>query len=226
MAGYMRSYLAELIGTFALILVGGGSIVANQVSHGGLGVTGIAFAHGLTIMAMAYAFGAISGGHFNPAVTTAMLVNRRIGPAKGVVYIVSQLLGAALAGLLLRAIYHGSPWVSASPFLGACDLDANVSFHTGVIIEAVLTFFLITVIYATAVDSRGSGITAPIAIGLTITLGILWAGPLTGAAINPARAFGPAVATGHWANHLVYWVGPLAGGTIAGLLYEYLFLQK
>jgi MIP family channel proteins len=225
MAGYLRSYLAEAIGTFALILVGAGSILADAKTHGAIGVTGIAFAHGLTIMAMAYAFGRVSGGHFNPAVTSAMLATRRIGPAKGIFYIVSQLLGAALAGLLLLAIYRGSPWVSAPPYLGACDLS-QVSFRAGFVIEAVLTFFLVFVIFTTAVDERGPAATAPIAIGLTITLGILWAGPLTGAAINPARAFGPAVASGHWANHLVYWLGPLLGGSIAGLLYEYLFLGK
>src|SRR5438552_4786874 len=115
MAGYLRSYLAELIGTFALILVGAGSIMVNAYTHGGVGLLGIAFAHGLTIMAMAYAFGRASGGHFNPAVTGAMLVTRRISPGKGVFYIASQLLGASLAALFLLLIYRASPWVDNAP---------------------------------------------------------------------------------------------------------------
>jgi MIP family channel proteins len=224
MAGYLRSYLAEVIGTFALILIGAGSIMANAYTHGAIGVTGIALAHGLTIMAMAYTFGGVSGGHFNPAVTAAMLVTRRMGPTKGLFYVISQLLGAALAGLLLLAIYKESPWIQNAPFLGACDLG-RVSFRAGTLIEFVLTFFLVTVIFATAVEGS-AGNCAPIAIGLTITAGILWAGPLTGAAINPARAFGPAIATGHWANHPVYWIGPIAGGVVAGLLHDYFFKSK
>lgn len=225
MTGNLKSYTAEFIGTFALIFVGAGSICMDALTGGKVGLTGIALAHGLTIMSMAYAYGAVSGGHFNPAVTIAMLINRRIEAIKGVFYIASQLLGAALAGLFLNTILHNYPELSASsPFLGACDLS-GVGFKGGTLLEAVTTFFLVSAIYGSAVDKRGSGSTAPIAIGLTITLSILATGPLTGAALNPARAFGPAVATGHWANHFVYWIGPVAGAAAASLLYENLFLE-
>jgi glycerol uptake facilitator-like aquaporin len=154
-----------------------------------------------------------------------MILNCRIDGIKGLFYIASQLLGAALAGLFLKAILHAHPEIcSSAPFLGACDLS-GVGFKGGTLIEAVTTFFLVSSIYGTAVDARGFGATAPIAIGLTITLSILATGPLTGAALNPARAFGPAVATGHWANWFVYWIGPAAGACAASLLHENLFLE-
>lgn len=226
MMGTLPACVAEMIGTFALIFVGAGSICMDVVTGGKVGLVGIALAHGLTIMAMAYSYGAVSGGHFNPAVTAAMLASRRVEPFRGVLYIGAQLLGAALAGVLLKAVLHSWPQLSTdAPFLGACDLN-GVGFKAGTLLEAVTTFFLVTTIYATAIDSRGFGGTAPIAIGLTITLSILATGPLTGAALNPARAFGPAVATGHWSHWYVYWIGPLVGAAAASVLYENLFLRK
>ncbi len=219
------AFAAEFIGTFALIFVGAGSI-CMEIMTGKVGVTGIALAHGLTIMAMAYAFGSASGGHFNPAVTAAMVSQRRLDPTRGVLYVASQLLGAAVAGLTLRAVLHGRPELfSGPPFLGACDLS-GVGFKAATLLEAITTFLLVSTIYGTAVDPRGARATAPIAIGMTITLSILATGPLTGAALNPARAFGPALATGHWANWYVYWVGPLAGALAAAALYESMFLEK
>ncbi|MBI3551368.1 MAG: aquaporin [Elusimicrobia bacterium] len=226
MSGNFKSYAAETIGTFALIFIGAGSVCMDVITGGKVGITGIAFAHGLTIMAMAYTYGAVSGGHFNPAVTAAMLVGKRIDGITGLFYVISQLLGAALAGLALRAILHNHPQLATgAPFLGACDLN-GVGFRAGTFVEAIATFFLVSTIYATAVDKRGAAATAPIAIGMTITMCIFATGPLTGAALNPARAFGPAVATGHWANAFVYWIGPIAGGVAAALLQENLFLEK
>lgn len=226
MTGTLRSYAAELIGTFALIFVGAGSICMDVITGGKVGLTGIALAHGLTIMVMAYTYGPVSGGHFNPAVTAAMLASRRIDPIKAVFYIASQLVGAALAGIFLERMLHNYPDIaSQAPFLGACDL-ANLGFKAGTLLEAVGTFFLVSTIFATAVDPRGSAATAPIAIGLTISLSVLAFGPLTGAALNPARAFGPAIATGHWSNWFVYWIGPLIGALAASLLYEHLFVER
>ena len=225
MTGSLRSYLAELIGVFALVFIGAGSICMDVVTGGKVGLVGIALAHGLTIMVMAYTYGPISGGHFNPAVTIALLINNRIDGVKASFYVISQLLGAALAGLLLCLALRSYPdLATAPPFLGACDLS-GVGFKVGTLIEAVVTFFLMSTIYATAIDPRGFSGTAPMAIGLTITLSILATGPLTGASLNPARAFGPALATGHWSNWFVYWVGPVAGATAAALLYEKLFLE-
>lgn len=225
MGGPLRNYLAEAIGTFALILVGAGAVCMDVATGGKLGVTGIAIAHGLVIFTMASALGSISGGHFNPAVSFAMLLTRRQSPGQSALYVVSQLAGATVAGLLLGRLLHNYEFMSNPPFLGSCDLT-NIGFKGGVAIEAVLTFFLVLVIFGTAVDPKGQSATTPLAIGLTITLGILFGGPLTGAALNPARAFGPALASGHWSNHAVYWLGPLLGGGAAGLLYEFFFLAK
>ncbi|MBI2884859.1 MAG: MIP family channel protein [Candidatus Omnitrophica bacterium] len=217
----MGRYLAEFIGTFALIFIGAGSICSDAVSGGQVGIVGIALAHGLTIMVMVYAFGHISGGHFNPAVTAAMALTKRIEPAPAAGYVAAQLGGAALAGWVLRGLFPDL--VADLPFLGACALS-QLSPGWGIVVEALLTFFLVTVVWGMAVDPRSPKPPAGIAIGLTITLGILMGGALTGAAINPARAFGPALAAGFWQDHAVYWVGPLLGAISAALLYEGLFL--
>lgn len=224
MIGNFKSYLAEMIGTFTLIFIGAGSVCMDVVTGGKVGLVGIALAHGLTIMVMAYTYGPVSGGHFNPAVTTAMLISRKIGGVTGLFYIVAQLVGAALGGLLLQTVLHNYPGLStAAPHLGACDLT-GVGFKAGTLLEAVGTFILVSTIYATAVDKRGAASTAPIAIGLSISLVILAIGPLTGAALNPARAFGPSIVTGHWANGFVFWIGPLVGALAACLMQENLFL--
>ena len=225
MSGKFKSYVAEMIGTFALLVVGPAAVCMDVVTQGKLGLTGIALAYGLCASAMAFAFGPVSGGHFNPALTGALLVHRRLEAFQGVFYVVSQLLGAALAGLLLKAALHNYPkLLTAPPFLGACDLS-GVGFKGATLLEAIGTFFWASVFYATAVDRRGVPGTAPLALGLTITVSVLAIGPLTGAALNPARAFGPAVATGHWANWFVYWIGPLAGALTASLLFESLLLE-
>ncbi|MBI5631174.1 MAG: aquaporin [Elusimicrobia bacterium] len=222
----MKSYLAEIIGTFALVFVGAGSVCMDAATGGKVGLTGIALAHGLAITAMSYAYAPISGAHFNPAVTAAMLINRRMDAVKGVFYVICQLLGASLAGLLLASSLQAYPHVAnTSPFLGSMGL-VGIGFKGGTLLEAVMTFFLVSVIYATSVDCRGFSGTAPLAAGLAVSLGTLAIGPLTGAALNPARAFGPAVATGRWENWFVYWIGPLAGAAAASLLHENFFLES
>lgn len=219
----MAGLIAEFIGTFALILIGAGSICADVLSGGKVGITGIAFAHGLTIMVMIYAFGHISGAHFNPAVTIPMWLTKRIETQRALGYIAAQLLGAAFAGFLLSRFHP--EFISAPPYLGSCDLTLTTPIG-GIVMEAILTFFLVTVIWGMAVDPRSPKPPAGIAIGLTITMGILMGGFSTGAALNPARAFGPAVASCHFAHHYVYWIGPILGGSAAGLLYENFFLKK
>jgi MIP family channel proteins len=217
--------IAEFIGTFALIFIGAGAICADALSGGKLGITGIALAHGLTIMTMVYAFGHISGGHFNPAVTAGMLVTRRISLKDAIGYWFAQLLGAAKAGYLLSWMH--SELVKVSPYIGTPTVNpATTTFWGAVLIEAILTFLLVTVIYGIAVDGRSPKAATGLAIGFTITLDIFMGGWLTGAAMNPARAFGPALASGYWNNHLVYWIGPLAGGVSAGWLYETFLLKK
>jgi aquaporin TIP len=212
---FLRSW-AEFVGTFALVFVGVGAIVT------GADLVGVAFAHGLAIAVMASAVGHISGGHFNPAVTFGFLVTRRIDPRLAGVYLVAQLLGAIVASLALRALYPDGLDLDA----GVPQLAAGVSAGAGIGIEAILTFFLVWVIFATAADARGAFKSiAGLAIGFTITLDILAGGPLTGAAMNPARSFGPALVQGEWSDFLVYWIGPLIGGGLAALVYELLYLR-
>jgi MIP family channel proteins len=218
---------AEFIGTFALIFFGAGAICADQFlpGAGGVGLFGIAIAHGLAIAIMVSALGHISGGHFNPAVTIGFWVTKRLNTLDVVLYWIAQLAGAVAAAFLLKAIIPEDTWRAVA--LGTPDLARDFSRLSGMILEAVTTFFLVLTVFATAVDEKGAFRSiAGFGIGLSISLGILVAGPFTGAALNPARAFGPALAATHWANHGVYWVGPLAGGFVAGLLYDSVFLKK
>ena len=214
----VRRGVAELVGTFALVFAGVGSIVFTQGSD----LLAVAFAHGLTIAIMASAVGHISGGHFNPAVTLGFVVTRRIVPVVAVVYVLAQLSGAVLGALALRALFPSVANLDA----GAPVLSPTIDSAAGVGIEALLTFFLVWVIFATAVDEGGAFKSiAGLAIGLTITIDILAAGPLTGAAMNPARAFGPELVQGIWDDWWVYWIGPIAGGAVAALAYDWLYLR-
>lgn len=215
-----RSALAEAVGALALIFLGAGSIIADQITGGKIGATGIAFAHGLAIATMVAAAGHVSGGHFNPAVTLGFVATRRMPVGTGITYILAQLIGASIGGLLLTAVFPEAARVAVN--LGTPALGRGVSAGTGIVVEAVLTFFLVFVIFGVAVDARGQRALAPLAIGLVIVMDILGAGVLTGAAMNPARAFGPALFSGFWANHAVYWVGPIIGGVLAAWVYTYL----
>lgn len=218
---------AEFIGTFALIFFGAGSICAYQFLHASsdMSLFGVAIVHGLAIALMISALGHVSGGHFNPAVTIGFWVTKRITTIEAVSYWAAQLLGAIVAAFLLRAVVPEEVWRAAA--LGTPSLTRDFTVLSGLILEAVTTFFLVLTVFATAVDDRNSSRPyAGFCIGLIISLGIMVAGPFTGAALNPARAFGPAVASNHWANQGVYWVGPLLGGFFAGLLYDSFFNRK
>ena len=223
-----QKFVAEFIGTFALIFFGAGSICADrylQASGGSVGLLGIALAHGLAIAIMVSALGHISGGHFNPAVSIGFWVTKRIGTMEVFLYWAAQILGGIAAAFVLRAFIPEETWRAVA--LGTPELVRDFSRLSAMILEAVATFFLVFVVFATAVDERGAfRAIAGFGIGLTITLGILVIGPLTGAALNPARAFGPALVSNHWTNWGVYWIGPLAGGFVAGLLYDSLYLKK
>ncbi|MDP2717720.1 MAG: aquaporin [Candidatus Micrarchaeota archaeon] len=216
----LQPYFAEFFSTFALVFIGAGAVVMDTVSGGALGLLGVAVAHGLVLMSMIYAVGHVSGAHVNPAVTAAMWVTRQIRGHTALLYVVAQLLGAALAGFLLLGIFP-----AATANLGVPDLGANVSFFQGILVEAVLTFFLVFTIFGVAVDKRAPAGVYGAAIGLVLTFDILFGGLLTGGAMNPARAFGPALASGYWATQLVYWIGPLVGAIVAGLSYRYLLLD-
>jgi aquaporin TIP len=210
---------AEFVGAFTLIFVGAGSIIATQ----GHDLTAIALAHGLAIGVMASAVGHISGGHFNPAVTLGFLVTRRMEPMLAGVYWVAQFLGAVIAAALLA-------WLLPNSSVDAVKLGvpaiAQVGAGEGLVIEIILTFFLVWVIFATAADPRGTFRSiAGLAIGFAITLDIFIGGPYTGAAMNPARAFGPQLVQNAWANGWVWYLGPVIGAVLAALAYEWLYLR-
>ena len=217
-----RNFLAELIGTFGLIFFGVGAIMQQQATQS-VGTTGIALAHGLAILTGVYAFGHISGGHFNPAVSFGMWVTRRIDLPKMLSYWVAQLLGAVLAAAIISNIYQGGPM---DVHLGTPTIDPTIGPRLGFTIEAIMTFFLVTVVFGVAVDSRASTSFAGLAIGLTIMADILMGGALTGAAMNPARAFGPALISHYWQDQWLYWAGPLVGGGAAAVLYDRFFLAR
>lgn len=215
----LKPAVAELIGTFALVWIGAGAVV--MAAQGKSNLIGVALAHGLVLMVMVYALGHVSGGHVNPAVSFGLYIARKIDAPTLVVYIIAQLVGAALAGFLVTALVPGA----LASGLGVTDLGPNVSFVQGTILEMILTFFLVMTVVSTAFDPRAPKGFYGLAIGLVLAFDILMAGPLTGASMNPARTFGPALAAGHWDNFLVYLIGPLVGGALAALVYEY-FLAK
>ena len=222
-----RKAVAEFIGAFTLIFIGAGAIV----SPGGSNLLLVAFAHGLAIGVMVSAFGRISGGHFNPAVTLGALVGRQINVRLAAVYWAFQLIGALSAALALYVIFPSTVWQSShlgTPALGGPPgLSWSVSATTGILVEAILTFLLVTVVYGTGIDPKGTfNAVGGFAIGLTIAIDIMMGGPLTGAAMNPARWFGPAVVSQFFDNWYVYWIGPFLGATVAGLLYSRMFLDK
>ncbi len=210
----LRPLIAEAIGTFALTFVGVAAI------SNGAGLVGIAFAHGLAIAVMISALGAISGGHFNPAVTFGLMLAGKIDLRRSAEYWGAQLMGAVVAALAIKASLPAAAVVAAG--FGTPAVAEGVCLGGALLVEAILTFFLVTVVYGTAVDSRAPKV-GGLFIGLAVTLDILAGGPLTGAAMNPARAFGPALIGSVWANHWVYWVGPLVGGGAAGWIYRNLF---
>ena len=216
-----KKFLVEMIGTFALVFFGVGAILQHGATQA-VGITGIAVAHGMAILVCVYAFGHISGGHFNPAVTFGMLVTKRISSAGRFPTGSRRSLGPASALGCLRMSYLGP----TDALLGALALAPGISPIKGMCLEAIMAFLLVIVIFGTAVDPRAPKGFAGLAIGLTLVGNILAGGSLTGAGFNPARAFGPALMAGHWQDHWVYWVGPMLGGAIAALLYDRVLLER
>jgi len=216
---YIRRGAAEFVGTFALIFVAAGGAAYARTA------TDLALANGLVIAVMVSSMGFISGGHFNPAVTLGFLTTRRIAPLLALWYWVVQFGGAALAALLLKWVLPAGPETAGN--LGVPSLASGTGTGAAVVIEAVLTFFLVWVVFATMVDPRGAAKQiSGLAVGLTITFGVLMAFGLTGGAMNPARAFGPQLVGNHWSHFWIWYIGPFAGGVIAASLYELLFLRS
>jgi len=239
MAESTRNLSCEFIGTFALTFIGAGAILTTTWTGGQPGLVGIAIAHGLALAIAVSATMNISGGHINPAVTAAMIVTGRIKPGAGIAYIVAQCAGATVAGWLLLMIFGGLTQTGAAmtgrAAIEGCKLGtpffdpATVSAGTAVIVEIILTFLLLFAVFGTAVDLRAPKI-GGFGIGLTVCMDILMGGPITGGAMNPARAIGTLIAGGSatsslWSQHWVYWVGPVAGGVLAAFIYDGLILK-
>lgn len=216
-----RHFGAEFIGIFALVFVGGGAIMSATLSNI-QPLLVAAIAHGVILALMVSATMRISG-HINPAVTIAFLVTRRIEPMMAAVYIVAQLTGAVLAAYALKAVFPAG--VAAASHLGGQVVSGDIGMVQAIVCEAIATFFLVFVVFGTAVDPHGPKV-GGFAIGLTVTADILAIGTRTGASMNPARTFGPAVVSQFWEGHAVYWIGPIIGACAAALLYDALFLKR
>jgi MIP family channel proteins len=207
-----RRFLAEFTATFALVFAGCGAIVIDTVSHGQLTHVGVAISFGLVLAAMIYATGHISGAHMNPAVTLAFALVRHFPLVRVPIYWAAQLLGALGAALVLRALFGDVSHLGTTLPSGS---DAQ-AFG----LETVLTFFLMLVVMAVATDDRAVGQAAAIAIGGTVLLDAMFGGPITGASMNPARSFGPALASDTWQHYWIYVAGPLLGATAGAFIYE------
>ena len=220
-----KPLVAEFVGTFTLIFIGVGAITADAMTKGALGLTGIALAHGLAIAVMVSAVGSISGGHFNPSVTVGALVAGKIAPLTAVGYIVAQCAGAIAAAAALGLALPSDALNKAR--YGVPAPGTNITSTEALVTEIVLTFFLMFVIYGTAIDNRGPKLVAGLIIGLAITADITMGGPISGAAMNPARWLGPALfATGNLPNFWIYWLGPIVGAVGAALVWRYFLESK
>lgn len=218
-----RRMIAEAIGTFALIFFGCAAIITTNYPGADFKLLGIALAHALALSIAVTATMNISGGHCNPAVTAGFIATRRISAADGLAYIVAQLAGSVLAGVTLKLLYPAG--VARVVGYGTPTIASAITFNQAIALEAVLTFFLVSAVFGTAVSPNAPKV-GGFGIGLTLVFAILAGGPLTGAALNPARAFGPAVVSGQWVGQIVWWIGPLIGGVVAALLWHHVLLPK
>lgn len=222
MSEHTRALLAEACGTFWFFLIGAGAIVTNAATNGAVGLLGIALAHGLALSVAMSSFGAISGGHFNPAITLGLAVAKKHPWGRVLTYWGAQLAGSLLAGIVLRAIFDFVPAAMELSKLGTPGVAPGVTLVSAILIEALLTLFLMWAFFGTAVSPNAPKI-AGFGIGLTVAADILMGGPLTGASMNPARWFGPAVVSRHLVDGAVHIIGPLLGATIGGVSYLYIF---
>ncbi len=217
-----RHFIAEFIGTFALVFVGSGAIISAKISGSPAALVEVALAHGLILAVMVSALMRISG-HFNPAVTLALLATRRIEAMMAALYIIAQIIGAVAAAYALKATFPDAVFMATRG--GGQSIALDTTGGQAFLLEAIATFFLMFVIYGTVIDLRGPKI-GGLGIGFVVTADILAIGSRTGASMNPARSFGPAIASGVFEAQLLYWTAPIAGALVAALLYEFLFMRR
>jgi len=223
MSAKLRPLTAEFIGTFGLVFIGAGSVVVNEAS-GALGLLGIALAHAIVLSVMVTALMRISGAHFNPAVTFGLWLANKIGAKDAGFYVLTQLVAAVVAALLVKMLL---PSVAGEiTGYGVPRIASDVGLIQAILIEAILTFFLVSAVFGTAVSSEAPSGIGGFGIGLVLLFGILVGGPLTGAAMNPARAFGPAAIANDWVGQGAFWIGPLLGGAVAALVWGKVLLPK
>jgi len=216
-----REFVSEFVGTFALTFIGGAAIIQTRNADAGVGLVEVALAHGLIYFAMISVF-MKTAGHFNPAVSLGLLVTGRITSLQTAIYIAGQFAGAIIAALLLQALFPVALWEAARGTRQMLSLD--VSTGRAFALEAIATFFLMLAVMGTAVDKDGPKI-GGLAIGMTLTAGMLAIGPLTGGSMNPARSIGPMIATGAYEGVALYLAAPIVGAVIAAVLYRYLLLD-
>jgi MIP family channel proteins len=219
----VRHFVAEFVGTFALVFIGSGAILMASRTNSTAGLVTVALAHGIILAIMVSATMNVSGGHLNPAVTVGVLIARRITPPLAAVNIVAQLAGAVAAAYALRELMPADVFAAARG--GGQSVASDVTTLQAISLEAIATFFLVFVVFGTAVNPEAPRL-GGMAIGLTIAADIMAIGPLTGASMNPARSFGPAVATGVLEGQIVFWIGPLIGGIVAALIWQFVLLRR
>jgi aquaporin Z len=223
MATTAKQLAAEFLATLALVFIGAGAVVVDTMTSGDVGLVGIALAQGIVFGVMVTATMSISGGHVNPAVTFGLWLARKIDTRRAALYVVAQLLGAVAGAFLLKVLFPVGAGESAG--WGVPRISPFVTFPQAIGIEALLTLFLVSAVFGTAVSPLAPKV-GGFGIGLVLTFDILAAGPLTGAAMNPARAFGPALAANDWHAHAVYWAGPLLGAAVAAVIWGWLLTGR
>ena len=210
----LQRFIGELLGTYGLVFASTGAVMIDALSDGGVTPFGINAAPGLAVAAMIYAFGGLSGAHINPAVTLAFALSGQIPWKTALYYLPAQLTGAILASLTLYILF--GPTAEMGATLPAGSLSQSLAM------EIILTFFLMTVIMAVSADAKIAGGLAALAIGLTVGLAVIFAGPISGASMNPARSFAPALLADNWHGHWLYWVGPILGAALGALVLRWL----
>ncbi len=224
MGAKLRPLTAEFIGTFGLVFIGAGSIVVNEARSGALGLLGVALAHAVVLSVMVTALMRISGAHFNPAVTFGLWLANKIDAKDAGFYVLTQLVAAVVAALLVKTLLPSMAGEVTG--YGVTRIASDVDLIQAILIEAILTFFLVSAVFGTAVSPEAPSGIGGFGIGLVLLFDILVGGPLTGAAMNPARAFGPAAIANDWVGQGAYWIGPLLGGAVAALVWGKVLLPK